>query len=169
VSGADAPGRFDVLALASSCPIVEVTDGHELFVAGEASGRLYVLVSGELEVRRHGRPLVRLSEPGSILGELGLLLQEPAVADVVAVGDVTAHRIDDAEDFFVRYPGFARHLATVLARRLREVSSYVADLQDQFADSSVTIGLIPHVVHGLVEEGGHAYDTGSDREPDSPY
>jgi CRP/FNR family transcriptional regulator, cyclic AMP receptor protein len=159
----------EILALASQCPMVRAADGDRIVVEGDRTGELFVLASGELDVRRHGRTVVRITAPGAVVGELGFLLAEPASADVVAAGDVTVYRIDDAEDFFVRYPGFARYLATLLARRLRQVSTYLSDLQDQFADRSETLGLVHVVLGELVEDGGTVFDAGSEREPDSPY
>jgi CRP/FNR family cyclic AMP-dependent transcriptional regulator len=130
---------------------------------------LIVLVSGVLEVQRRGRALVRISTPGAIVGELGLLLDAPASADVVAVGSVTVRRIDDADRFFSESPDFARPLATLLARRLWQISTYVSDLQEQFAGRSEVLGLVPSVLHELLGSTLPEPDPGSEREADSPY
>lgn len=159
----------DVLELAADCPVVRVGAGEVVIADGDPSGVMYVLVSGELDVRRRGIAVGRITQPGAVVGELGLLLDEPASADVVAARDVTMHRLDDAEEFFTRYPSFARYVATVLARRLRQVSSYLVDIEEQFADRSETLGLVSSVVNELVEEGGAVHLPGSDREADPPY
>lgn len=160
---------LDVLELAATCPKVVASAGEQIIAEGDPSGDLYVLVSGELEVRRGEIVVSRLNEAGSLVGELGLLLEEPATADVYAAGDVVLHRIDDAEEFFLRYPSFARFVATELARRLRHITSYLVDLEEQFADRSETLGLVHHVVNELAEEGGAVHLPGSDRESDAPY
>lgn len=160
----------DILGLVADSPTLEVADGERLLVEGDRSAAIFVLAGGELEVQRRGRAVVRIAEPGAIVGELGLLLDQPASADVVAVGGpATVHRIDDGEELFVRYPEFMRFLATMLARRLYQVSTYLSDLQEQFADSSATLGLVPTVLRELLDSGGSDLDPGSEREPDSPY
>lgn len=144
-------------------------DGDVLLQEQVRSKALYILVSGALEVRRQGIPVVVISDPGAVVGELGLLLDSPASADVVAVGATAVREITDVEDFFMRYPGFARYLATMLARRLWAISTYLSDLQVQFADRNDIVGLIPTVLQELLESTRPEPDSGSEREPDSPY
>jgi CRP/FNR family cyclic AMP-dependent transcriptional regulator len=159
----------DILELVAESPVVTLGDGESVLVEGERSAALYVLVSGELEVQLRGRAIVRIAEPGAIVGEIGLLLDQPATADVVAVGQVDVHRIDGSEELFVRYPEFMGFLATMLAQRLSQVSRYLSDLQEQFAGSSATLGLVPTVLRELLESPAGDIDVGSEREPDSPY
>jgi CRP/FNR family cyclic AMP-dependent transcriptional regulator len=160
---------IDIVALTAGEPEVEVADGTHLLRAGERADVLYVLLSGALRVERDGRLVAELDEPGAIVGELGLLLDMAATADVLAVGDTVVRRLDDAERCFTEHPGFGRHLATVLARRLTQVSSYLADLERQFADRSDSLGVVPEVLAELLRGQGETIDPGSDREPDAPY
>jgi CRP/FNR family cyclic AMP-dependent transcriptional regulator len=146
-----------------------VADGEMLLQQGVRSGALFVLVSGVLEVQRRGRAVVQIAAPGAIVGELGLLLDSPASADVVAVGSATVRRIDDAARFFEESPDFARYLATLLARRLWQISTYLSDLQEQFADSGEVLGLMPNVLQELLGSSLPEPDPGSEREVDSPY
>lgn len=162
-------GDADILELASGSPVESFADGHRLLREGHRSAVLYVLIEGTLEVRRRGRAVIRMSEPGAVVGELGLLLDVPATADVVAVGPTTVHRLDDPEACFAASPRFARHLATTLARRLHQVSTYLADLQDQFADRDDTLGLVPVVLEDLLGADRADPEPGSERERESPY
>lgn len=144
-------------------------DGDTLLQEGVRSGTLYVLVGGALEVRRGGVPVVVIAEPGAVVGELGLLLDSPASADVIAVGATTVREIADVEEFFDSYPGFARYLATMLARRLWQISTYLSDLKAQFAGRDDIFGLMPAVLQELLGSSRPDPDPGSEREPDSPY
>lgn len=159
----------DILEQVAESPQFAVDDGVAILVEGERSSSIYVLVSGELEVQRRGRGVVRISEPGAIVGELGLLLDQPASADVVAVGPTVVHELEGSDEFFARHPQFMGYLAMMLAKRLLLVSTYLTDLQDQFADSSTTLGLVPTVLRELLDTSGSDIDAGSEREPDSPY
>jgi len=163
---------IDILQLTRDEPTLEVTDGDAVMRDGERSGALFILVEGGLEVRRHDQTIARFTEPGTIVGEMGLLLDVPATADVVAVGDTVVRRFDDAERCFDTNPEFARHLATVLAQRLWQVTTYLADLRDQYADRSDTLGLVPQVLGDLLggaRSGTATVEVGSEREADSPY
>lgn len=159
----------DVLRLADGAPERHVAAGDAIITFGEADPALFVLVSGVLEVRRDGATLARLDEPGAIVGELSLLLGTTASADVVAAEASVVRRLDDAEQLFREVPEFGRHLAVTLARRLHRVTTFLGDLQDQFADRPGTLGLVPTVLSGLLSHEQRDVDLGSDREADSPY
>jgi len=161
--------QTDVLELATLHPVIVVPDGATVIADGDTDPALFVLASGSLEVRAGGRVIALVTEPGSVVGKIGLLLGTPASADVVAVGETTVHRIDDAASLFVDHPEFGRHLAVVLARRLRRVTTFLGDLDRQFAGRRDTLGLVPEVLTGLLGGQVAAVDSGSEREPDSPY
>ena len=159
----------DILALTADHPDELVDDGVTLLTEGVRSQALFILVEGELEVQRRGRAVVRISEVGAIVGELGFLLDSPASADVVTVGPATVRRIDDPARLFDLSPDFGRFLATMLARRLWQVSTYLSDIQEQFADKGEVLGLVPKVLKELLGSALPATDPGSERETESPY
>lgn len=160
---------IDIIEMTSAVPDVTVPDGTMVVVAGQRTGALYVLVDGVLEVRRRGRTVVEMGDPGTIVGELGLLLDTVASADVVAVGECVVRRLDDAEQMFAENPAFARHLATLLAQRLWHISTYLSDLQEQYADRTDTLGLVPDVLRELLGNDRATLEPGSEREVESPY
>jgi CRP/FNR family transcriptional regulator, cyclic AMP receptor protein len=160
---------LDVLRHTANSPDLVLADGDVIVREGERTGSLIVLVEGRLEVRRRDITVVRIDEPGAIVGELGLLLDMVASADVVADGPCVVRRMDDAEATFAANPAFARHLATMLAQRLWQISTYLTDLQHQYADRDDTLGLVPSVLSDLLGGGRAAVDPGSDRERESPY
>ena len=65
---------------------------------GSKGVAFFLIVDGTVEVRRDGRPLVRLRS-GDFFGEAGLLTGAPRNADVVAIEDTTL--------FAIARPGFA--------------------------------------------------------------
>ena len=159
----------DLLRMTAARPDVTIADGDAVLRQGVRAGALYVLVDGVLVVQRRGRAVVQIREPGAVVGELGLLLDSPASADVVAVGPAVVRRVDDAAELFASTPEFARHLATVLAARLWQISTYLSDLREQFADRGDVLELVPTVLQELMGGANRAVDPGSERETDSPY
>lgn len=159
----------EVLTLTAERPRRTVADGDLLIEANAHGSALFVLESGELAIETHGASINRIAEPGSVLGEIGLLLDEPASADARAVGVVVVRVVDDADALFEQEPRFARYVATTLALRLRRIMGYLEDLQRQFAGQPGALGLVPEVLEDLLADRSATIDSGSDREPDAPY
>jgi CRP-like cAMP-binding protein len=143
--------------------------GETIIRLGDADAGLFLLVAGTLDVRRAGALIATIDEPGGIVGELSLLLGTPASADVSAAGPAVVRQFTDPVGLFRDVPEFGSHLAVVLARRLHRVTTYLGDLQQQFADRPGTLGLVPTVLERLLGDDGTGLDPGSEREPDSPY
>lgn len=158
-----------ILELVATCPLVDVAEGDTLLSEGVPSEAIFVLIEGALMVQRRGHDVVRISEPGAVLGEIGLLLDQPANADVVAVdGPARLHRVD-GEALIREHPEFLGFLAQMLARRLHQISTYLSDVQAQFSGTSTTLGLVPKVLQELLNPTSTEIEAGSEREPDSPY
>jgi len=162
-------GAADIIPLIDGAPERHLVVGETVIAQDEADPALFVLISGTLEARRGDAVLAQIAEPGAIVGELSLLLGTPASADVVAVEPSVVRRIDDAGQLFRDVPEFGQHLAIMLARRLHRVTTFLGDLQDQFADRPGTLGLVPTVLSGLLDQEHQEFVLGSDREPDAPY
>ena len=75
----------------------EVDQGEVLIAEGSRSDGLYVVLSGEVEVRRMATLVTRLSE-GQIFGEMSLLTRSPASATVTATRHTSLLRLP-REDF----------------------------------------------------------------------
>ncbi|MGZ6994894.1 MAG: cyclic nucleotide-binding domain-containing protein [Acidimicrobiia bacterium] len=103
---------------------IDVASGRELIRHG-AEGREFILVvDGEAEVRRDGA-VIAFRGPGTFIGEMSLLLNQPRNASVVATTDMTIEVIDrqDFRRLLERYPDLYAPLLQATAQRLAELDT----------------------------------------------
>ena len=93
----------------------EVPAGTVLLPEGKTSGHIYVLAEGRIEVLRGNTQVAVVSEPGSVFGEMSVLLGSPHTATVRALSDATVYAYADAAGFMRSDPQIAFVIARLLA------------------------------------------------------
>jgi hypothetical protein len=97
--------------------------GAVVIKEGTRGDKMYIVVSGSLEVRKAGAdaPIALLAEK-QVFGDMSLLDDEPRSASVVAVGEVHLLSLQrrDLERILRRYSSIAFTMMRLLSRRLRE-------------------------------------------------
>lgn len=98
--------------------------GDILTRQGATAHWLYIMISGQAESwwqpEQGPAQLYEQRGPGSVFGELGLMLGQPRRATVVAVSDIEAYRLDKAgfEQIIRARPTLAASFSDILQRRL---------------------------------------------------
>ncbi len=144
----------DVLTLFKGQEIAKFAAGAVMIPEGATLGKLFVLIEGEVEVIRRDTQVTHVDEPGSIFGEMSVLLDMPHTATVKALSEVKAYAVSDARRFLERRPEIALHLATLLARRLYYTTSYLVDLQQQAAGKREDLDVVDKILASLVQKPG---------------
>ena len=95
---------------------------EKLFGAGDFGNEVYMVISGEIEIRlpttkRHYKRL-STCQSGSFFGELSLLYPGPRVADAIATYRTELFILDDQglKELGEKYPTTAVHLLMTLAK-----------------------------------------------------
>lgn len=83
-------------ALVEHLTLVTLTPGKVLFYEGDVGDALYVIVEGEVSVQAEGPPRVEMARlgPGSFIGEVALMTDQPRSATVTALTPSELLRID---------------------------------------------------------------------------
>ena len=114
--------------------------GETVCTQGAAAHEVYLVVSGEVEVVTDGRSMAFLG-PGSVVGEVALLVNEPRMSTVIARAETELLVLDeDAFATLLDQPEVSRQLASDLAQRLRAVPTgdAVPEATDRTAWESLT-------------------------------
>lgn len=141
----------DILDYCADLGEVRFKSGQVMLPEGERLGKLLVLIEGQVEVIRERTQVTHVDEPGSIFGEMAVLLDMPHSATVKALSPVRAYEIPDALTFLDGHTEMSLHIATMLARRLYYTTSYLVDLQQQAAGKRQDLDLVDEILASLVD------------------
>jgi CRP-like cAMP-binding protein len=97
--------------------------GQRILRQGLSGSGFFVVLDGEVSVRVDGADVARLGR-GEFFGETSLLLGEAPVADVVAVGAVTALQLagPDLRAFLLSHPPVMYRMLQAISRRLERAN-----------------------------------------------
>ena len=144
----------------------KVPEGTLVIHEGGKTGHLFVLLQGKLEVIKGDSIVAVLTEPGAMLGEMSVLLDQPHTATVRAASDSTIYEFDDAASFLRDQPAVALLIARLLAQRLNVATTYLADLMHQYAGHGTHLAMVGEVLQNMINLPPSQVSPGSDRESD---
>jgi CRP-like cAMP-binding protein len=156
----------DLLELAHGYPRRTIDAGEALVIDGEPVAAVFVLLAGALRIEKRGVAVATVTVPGTCVGEMSLLLEVNATADVVASEPTEVAVIASDGALFEREPRLPLALARLLAARLQVMTTYLVDLREQYADHEGGLGMVDVVLESLMRGGGTRSQLGSERDPD---
>ena len=124
---------LDLVKILNILKVEHYKEGDRIIREGEESDKLYIVLTGGVEVRKSGKQLAEFS-PGFFFGEMGLIDESPRSADVLALESTRLLVVPHA-DFRNMLNQESRMalkvlwaFCEVLNSRLRLTSQEVADL-----------------------------------------
>ncbi|WP_411827494.1 Crp/Fnr family transcriptional regulator [Luteolibacter sp. AS25] len=124
--------------------------GDLVIAEGRRAGALYFLKSGTIKIYRCGVVTATISEPGTVIGEVSILLDRPHIAEVRAVDECTFHVAADAAAFLREHPNVNLFICRELAKKVDALSCYLADLKAQYGDEDTHMGMMHEVLDTLM-------------------
>jgi len=155
-----------VLAACDHIPDTVAAPGTVLIREGERRGAIYVLIEGTVVVLKGDVRVARIRTPGALFGEMSTLLGMPYSATVVAETQVTVKEVADGEAFLSANPAITLHTARLLAQRLHDSTTYLADLKKQFQDKTDHFGMVDRIMGALQNQQTEAAPAPAERRDD---
>lgn len=102
---------------------------------GDDGQYIYILQSGKLGIFKNDQLVSEYTKPGTILGEMSIILGEERSASIKALEKSTVSIIRlSVIDMVRNFPSFTVKILTVLAERLKETTT---ELSDSLIDHNV--------------------------------
>lgn len=139
-------------------PMLELVAGHKTqsFVPGDvvmeqggASGRLMVLIEGEVEILRDSVCVAKSSQPGAVFGEMSVLLGSAHTATVRVLKPSSFAMIENPRQFLASSADASFQVASLLAKRLDALNKYLVDVKQQY-EGHDHIGMVDEVLETLM-------------------
>ena len=149
----------------ATLPISTYEPGEMVIAAGATTGKLLLLRQGVVEVARDGTQIARVSEPGSVFGELAVLLDRPHTADVRAV-ERSEFSIADAATLLTD-PAATLYIAAILAARLDAANVALIEVKRQLEIGKPRAAIAQTVdkIADLLAGGGNLVYSGYPYDP----
>ena len=143
-----------------------VPAGTLIIHEGGKTGHLFVLIEGRLEVIKGDTVVASIAEPGAVVGEMSVLLDQPHTATVRAASDSTIYEFNDAASFLRDQPAVALLIARLLAQRLNVATTYLADIMHQYAGHGDHLAMVGEILQSMINLPPTKVSPGSDLQSD---
>ena len=116
--------------------------GDTLFLEGDYSQDMYILISGILDVYKGDKKIAELVDSGTTAGELSYLFGSKRTATIKALDTVEAIMVpaDQIKNILRKYPSISHEITLRLAKRLEETTKIMHGLRefnDQLPDAII--------------------------------
>ena len=162
----------NLLDLCEGLPERHFQPGDWVLREGDRSEKeLFFLRRGVLEViKGEDVSISVLSEPGTMVGEMSVLLGVPISASVRAIEETACFVAADGEEFFREHPTAMLAVARLVAQRLHMATTYLADIKRQYEGHDASLAMVDQVLETFLHHNTEELDEpGSEREREPNY
>ena len=123
----------------NSSSLLQCEPGDHIIKEGSIDSRIYVLLSGELEVRVGGKKVASITRIGEVFGELALVNQDKRLASVIASTKAVCLAVDQKflQDIHPReedpdfHAALYEFVARLVVRKLEATSRRLAEVEKE--------------------------------------
>jgi CRP/FNR family cyclic AMP-dependent transcriptional regulator len=151
-----------VLDYCSEGILRNVPAGTLIIHEGGITGHLYVLI----EVIKGDTIVASIIEPGAVVGEMSVLLDQPHTATVRVASDSALYEFSDGASFLRDQPEVSLLVARLLAQRLNVATTYLADVMRQYAGHGDHLAMVGEILQSMINLPPIKVSPGSDRQSD---
>lgn len=141
---------MDLLALTATQDGRNLGPEEVLIEQGKGGGDLFILEYGALTVERDGIDIATLAEPGTLVGEMSVLLGIPNSATVRAARDSRVRVIRGANRYLASDPALSLAIAALVAGRLNATSALLVKLSNEHAGKPTEQGLLRRIFSAIL-------------------
>lgn len=149
----------ELLSQLDALPRTSVSAGDTIFEQGTHSGFLVFLLEGSVEVVKDGMIVDHESRPGSVYGELSILLENPHMAEVRAATDSVIVKVENPLEFFVEHPEITLQVCRTIAERLTAATRYLVDVRRQFSKDEGHLAMMDKILTTLIHRNPKSVTT----------
>jgi len=118
------------------------TEGQSIFLEGDDSKDLYLLVEGSLKLLKNKKQIGEIYKAGEMIGEMSYLIDSKRTASVIAHTPAKLLKIpaNIIPDFIKQYPEISQRIIKTMAQRLKDTTQVAHGLKefcDQLPDAVV--------------------------------
>ena len=103
--------------------------GEHVLEEGKDSQNVFILKDGNVVVTADGTELCKANTPGTIFGEISVLIDSNHTATVTAEEQTTFYVVDDLMKYFQDNPTACLKVAQVLATRVMNMNNHFLEIQ----------------------------------------
>ena len=140
------------LELCKNLPIRTFDTGDEIIRENQKDGVLYILKRGAVEISKRHTEVNRAASPGSLFGEVSVLLDIAHTASVMALEPCEFYVAEDGEAFLREHPELNLRIARLLAHRLYRVTEQLVELREKIEATDDNYGRVNGVLNSLVDQ-----------------
>ncbi len=105
--------------------------GEILLEEGRSGKHVFILKEGVVSVRTSGNEICKANTPGTVFGEMSVLLNGDYSATVVTEQDSTFYVIENLSELFQKNPEVCMKVAQLLALRVMNMNHLFAEIKHE--------------------------------------
>ena len=141
-----------MLDFCGDLPVRTFQPGETILWENRKEPAIYILKRGAVEVQRHNTEVNRAASPGSVFGEISVLLNIAHTATVVALEPCEFYFAEDGEAFLEQNPAIHGIISKLLAHRLYRVTQQLVEFKERCEGSESDGYQVDGVLRTLVDQ-----------------